>query len=91
MDLMPDFKELLRSEQAKRLMKDQSAIRQLQDAPESRRLMELLGQQAGGDLEGAASAAAEGSPAQLMGAMQKLLRDPESKKLLEQLSQSLKL
>ena len=91
MESMPDFKELLNSEQAKRLMNDQATIQKLQNAPESKRLMELLGQQAGGNLEGAADAAAKGSPAQLMGAMQKLLRDPESKKLLEQISQSLKL
>lgn len=88
---MPDFKELLNSEQAKRLMNDQAALHQLQTAPEAKRLMEMLGEQAGGDLEGAANAAAKGSPTQLMGAMQKLLRDPESKKLLEKISQSLKL
>ncbi len=85
---MPDFKELLNSEHARKMMKDQNAIQRIQQAPEAQKLMELLGKQTGGNLEGAADAAAKGNPTQLMGAMQKLLRDPESKKLLEQISRS---
>lgn len=88
---MPDFKELLNSEPAKKLINDKETVNRLQSAPEAQKLMELLGRQAGGDLEGVADAAAKGSPGQLMNAMQKLLRDPEGKKLLEQISQSLQL
>ena len=88
---MPDFKELLNSEPAKKLINDQNTINRLQNAPEAQKLMEMLGRQTDGDLEGVADAAAKGNPAQLMNAMQKLLRDPESKKLLEQISQSLQL
>ena len=88
---MPDFKELLNSEPAKKLINDKETVNRLQSAPEAQKLMELLGRQAGGDLEGVADAAAKGNPGQLMNAMQKLLRDPEGKKLLEQISQSLQL
>ena len=86
---MPDFNELFQSEPAKRLMNNQNAINRLKTAPETQRLMEMLDSQVGGDLESAANAAANGSPNQLMNAMEKLLRDPESKKLLEQISKTM--
>ena len=88
---MPDLNELLNSEHAKKLMNSQSTVDQLKNAPESQRLLQLLEEQAHGDLEGMANAAAKGDPQQLMGAIQKLLRDPESKKLLGEISQNLKL
>lgn len=86
---MSDLNKLLNSEHAKKLMNDQNAIERLKTAPETQKLMEMLGKQTDGDLEGAADAAAKGDPSQLMGAMQKLLHDPESKHLLEQISRSL--
>lgn len=86
---MSDLNQLLNSEHAKKLMHDQNTIDRLKSAPETQKLMEMLGKKTGGNLENAADAAANGDPAQLMGAMQKLLQDPESKQLLEQISRSL--
>ena len=55
---MPDLKDLLHSGQAEQLMKDKHALDAIQNAPETQRLLSMLSQNAGGDLEGAANAAA---------------------------------
>lgn len=87
---MPDFKNLLHSEQASKLMKDKQTLDAIQRAPETQKLLSMLSQNAGGDLEGAANAAANGDAAKLMGAMSKLLSDPEGKKLVEQISKAVR-
>lgn len=86
---MPDLSKLLGSQPAQRLMKDTQTVERLKHAPESQRLMEILCQT--GDLEQMASSAANGETEQLMGAITKVLHDPESRKLLEQISQNLQL
>ena len=87
---MPDFKNLLHSEQASKLMKDKQTLDAIQRAPETQKLLSMLSQNAGVDLEGAANAAANGDAAKLMGAMSKLLSDPEGKKLVEQISKAVR-
>ena len=82
---MPDLKDLLHSGQAEQLMKDKHTLDAIQNAPETQQLLSMLSQNAGGDLEGAASAAAKGDSAKLMGAMSRLLNDPEGKRLVEQI------
>ena len=47
---MPDFRDMLNSEQAAKLMKDQGKLDQLQNAPETQRLFQMLSKNAGGDL-----------------------------------------
>ena len=86
---MPDFRDVLNSEQAVRLMKDQGRLNQLQNAPETQRLFQMLSKNAGGDLEQAAQQAAKGDTAQLMDAVRRLARDPEGQRLIERLRQSL--
>lgn len=86
---MPDFNELLHSKQAAKLMGDKGALDSLQKAPQTQKLLSMLAQNAGGDLEGAADAAAKGDAARLMGAMTKLLSDPEGKRLVEEISKNL--
>lgn len=86
---MPDFNELLRSKQAAQLMQDKGAVDALQKAPQTQKLLSMLSQSVGGDLEGAADAAAKGDAAKLMGAMTKLLNDPEGKRLVEEISRSI--
>lgn len=85
---MPDFKDLLHSEQASKLINDKGTLDALQNAPQTQKLLSMLAQNTGGDLEGAANAAAKGDAAKLMGAMTKLLKDPEGKKLVEQISKA---
>ena len=88
---MPDLNELFQNEQVKKMMNDHTTVDRLKNAPESQRLLELLSQQANGSPESMVNAAARGEPQQLMGAIQKLLRDPESQKLLNEISRGLKL
>lgn len=86
---MSDFNALLHSEQAEKLMQNKSAVETIQKAPQTQKLLSMLTQNAGGDLEGAADAAAKGDAAKLMGAMNKLLNDPEGKRLVEEISRAI--
>lgn len=86
---MPDFKELLHSKEAAKLMGDKGTVDAIQKAPQTQKLLSMLAQNAGGDLQGAADSAAKGDAAKLMGAMTKLLSDPEGKRLVEEISKAI--
>lgn len=85
---MPNFDELLKGKEASRLMKDPAKLEQLRDAPETRRVFDMLSQSAG-DLESAAQRAVKGDAAQLTEAIRQLMRDPEGAKLLQKMKDSL--
>ena len=86
---MPEFQDILNSQRAARLMGDPKKLEQLQNAPETQRLFQLLQQNAGDDLEQAAQQAAQGDAGQLMAAVRQLTRSPEGKRLIQRLQQSL--
>lgn len=86
---MPDLNELLQSQQAQSILHNKTAVETLQKAPQTQKLMQMLSQSVGGDLQGAADAAAKGDAAKLMGAMRKLLGDPEGQRLVEEISRSI--
>jgi hypothetical protein len=86
---MPEFQDMLKSEQAAKLMQDSKKLERLRDAPETQRLFQLLSQSAGGNLEQAAGQAAHGDTAKLMEAIQRLMHDPEGQKLLRQMKRSI--
>jgi hypothetical protein len=86
---MSELQDMLKSEQAAKLMKDSKKLERLRDAPETQRLFQLLSQSAGGDLEQAAGRAAQGDTASLMDAIQRLMRNPEGQKLLQQMKHSI--
>lgn len=86
---MPDFQEMLQSEQTSKLLQDQAKLKRLRDSPETQRLFELLSRSAGGDLEQAANRAAQGDASGLVSAIQRLMRDPEGQKLIQKTKQSL--
>ena len=86
---MPDFHDVLHSPQAERLLGDAQRLERLHDAPETQRLFELLGKNAGGSLEQAAGRAAQGETKELMGAIRALMQDPEGQRLLRQMKQNL--
>lgn len=85
---MPDFQQVLNSEQTARLMEDSKKLEQIRNAPETQRLFQLLGQSAG-DLEQAAGRAAQGDTGQLISAIQQLMKNPEGQRLIEKMKQSL--
>ena len=86
---MPNFQEMLQSEQTSKLLQDQARLERLRDSPETRRLFELLSRSAGGNLEQAANRAAQGDASGLVSAIQRLMRDPEGQKLIQKTKQSL--
>ena len=86
---MPNFQDILGSEQAAKLMKNSSKLEQLKDAPETRRLFQLLSSSAGGDLEQAANRAAQGDTAALMGAIKQLMQNPEGEQLIRRMKENL--
>ena len=86
---MPNFQEMLQSEQTSKLLQNQARLERLRDSPETRRLFELLSRSAGGDLEQAANRAAQGDASGLVSAIQRLMRDPEGQKLIQKTKQSL--
>lgn len=85
--LMSDWNKLLESKQAQRLMGDRETVEHLKNAPQSQRLMELLSQRE--DAEQAAAAAEAGDTGPLLGVFRRLMDDPESRRLLEQIKQEL--
>lgn len=87
---MPDFQDVLKSKEAAALAKDTARLEKLRDAPETQKLFQLLNASAGGELEQAATRAAQGDTGTLMAAVKQLMRDPEGQKLLNQMKQSLK-
>lgn len=65
-------------------LKDKGALKQLLQAEDTRRMMELLGSQGG--VQDAAKAAAAGNPGQLMGMMQQLMDTKEGAQLVERIT-----
>ena len=86
---MPNFDELLKGKEAAGRMKDPGKLEKLRDAPETRRIFDLLSRSTE-DLEGAAQRAAQGDAAQLTGAIRQLMNDPEGAKLIQKMKESLK-
>ena len=84
---MPNLDELLKGKEAGRLLGDTKKLERLRDAPETRKIFDLLSQSAG-DLEAAADKAAKGDAAQLTDAIRKLMRDPEGAKLIQKMKDS---
>ena len=88
---MSDLNDFLKNEQLKKMMNDRTIMERVKNAPESQRILEILSQQNKCNPENMVNAAARGEPQQLMDAIQKLLHDPESKKLLDEISHGLNL
>lgn len=82
----PDLNHVLSSPQAADLLKNKQAIESLMKSGEAKRLMELLNQNAGGGLKGAAQSALKGDTSQLMNLVEGLMKNPESAKLVEDLN-----
>lgn len=86
---MPDLKDMLSSSEAQKLTQDPAKLEKLRSAPETQRLFQLLSGHAGGNLEQAASRAAQGDAGTLMAAVKELMRDPEGQKLLQKMKQNI--
>lgn len=87
---MPNFQEMLNSEQSKKLIGNAEKLERLRDAPETQRLFQLLERSAGGELEQAANRAAQGDAGTLMDAVRQLMQSQEGQQLLQQMRESMK-
>ena len=82
----PNLNDVLNSPKAAELLKNRQAVESLLRSNEAQKLMELLNQNAGGNLKDAAQSAMKGNTAQLMGLVQNLMNDPQSAGLVEELN-----
>lgn len=87
---MAGLDEILRTQQAEALIGSKDAREHLMGSPESQKILRLLNQNAGGNLEQVAERAAKGDSAQLMDAIKQFMQNPEAAQLVSQLKQKLK-
>lgn len=87
---MPTQNQPSWDDRAAALLKDTDKLRQLKDAPETRRIFAMLEQSTAGSLEQAAAEAVRGETGQLLSAIRQLMRDPEGARLMGQMREKLK-
>lgn len=75
--------------QAKKLLRDQAALRQALSSPEAQRVLAQLQKTDAASLRAAAQAAMEGNAAALQGIVQSLSGDPDTAQAMEKLSRTL--
>ena len=81
--------ELMKDPKAAGLLKNKDLLKNILSSPDTKRLMNLLNQSAGGGLKSAAEAAMKGDTSQLMGLMDRLMKDPNGAKVVEQLNKTI--
>ncbi len=81
--------DILKSPQATQLLKNKDQVLKMMNSPDARKLMQLLQQSGGAELQGAADAALKGNPSQLMGMVQQLMQSPEGAKTVENLNRNM--
>lgn len=86
---MANPSDILKSPQAEKLLKNKGAIESLVKSPDTKRLMDLLNKSAGGGLKSAAEAAMKGDSSQLMGLMDRLMKDPEGAQVVDRLNKNM--
>ena len=87
---MQNFADQLSSNpQAKQLLENQKAIRQLLATPETRKVLQSLQKKHVGRLQAAAQSALQGETTALSSVLQELSSDPQAAKAMEQLNKTL--
>lgn len=90
---MPDskrkpFDAVMGSPEAAALLKNKDALAQVLGSPDTKKLVEMLNQSAGGSLKGAADAAMKGDSSALMGLMQQIMSSKEGAGLVEKIQKT---
>ena len=75
--------------QAKQLLENQAAIRQMLANPETRKVLQSLQKKNVGRLQAAAQSALQGDTTALSSVLQELSSDPQAAKAMEQLNKTL--
>lgn len=87
---MANFTDPLGSNpQAKQLLENQKAIRQMLSNPETRKVLQSLQKKNMSQLQAAAQSALQGDTTALTGVLQELSADPQAAKAMEQLNKTL--
>lgn len=87
---MPNFADQLGSNpQAKQLLENQTAIRQMLANPETRKVLQSLQKKNVNRLQAAAQSALQGDTSALTGVLQELSADPQAAKAMERLNQTM--
>ncbi len=87
---MANFTDPLGSNpQAKQLLENQKAIRQMLSNPETRKVLQSLQKKNVSQLQAAAQSALQGDTTALTGVLQELSADPQAAKAMEQLNKTL--
>jgi hypothetical protein len=81
--------EMLKDPQAANLLKNKRKLQQLINSPDAKKLVELLSQKGGSDLQSAAKAAMSGDASALVGLMQEVMQRPEGAKAVEGISRNI--
>lgn len=84
----PKPDDLMSSPEAAALLKNKSAVQGLLSSPDTKKLMDMLNQNAGGGLKTAADAAMKGDPSALMGLMQQVMGSKEGAALVDRIQKS---
>lgn len=87
---MPNLDEILHTPQAEKIMGNRDKLGHLMASPETQKIMEMLNQSSGGNLEQVAGNAAKGDTTQLMNAIQQLMQNPEASQLIQQMKNKMK-
>ena len=85
----PSLDELMKSPQAAELLKDQKSLMGLANSPDTQKLIQLLNQNAGGQLKGAAEAAMKGDTSQLISVLNQVMQSPDGARMVENLQKKL--
>lgn len=90
---MPEHKfnldEMMQSPEATDLVKNKQKLMQLVNSPDAKKLIELLSQNNGNDLQNAAHSAIKGDTTALMSMMQQIMQRPDGAKAVEGLSKKI--
>lgn len=80
---------LMDSPDAAKLLKDKAAVMGLLTSPDTKRLMELLNQNAGSGLKGAADAAMKGNTGQLTDLLSQLMGSKEGAEVVARINKTM--
>ena len=84
---MPTLKEQLSgTPQGKELLENQAALQKLLNSPDTRKVLQLLRERTGEQLQNAARSALAGDPAALQRLAEELSRDPAGAEAMERLN-----
>lgn len=88
MSTQSNLGDLMKDPKAAELLKNKALIKTIMDSPDTKRLMELLNQNAGGGLKHAASAAAQGDTEALTSLLGKVMKSPEGAEVVGRINEN---